>query len=115
MTGVGDESSPALGPTLVTLGTGEGAAASSTYSNTDAPLEALDSPFLSVTVTGAGPAPSSGGGEPEGKLVAAGGNTAVSVVPLVTVKLLAFVVPTWMLFTFGSAGVPNPEPETVTE
>jgi hypothetical protein len=114
-TGSGDDSSPALGLTPVTLGTDDGTALSSTYSKTAEALATLDSPLLSVTLTVAGAAPSSGDGELFVKVVAAGGNTAASLVLLFTTKLCAFVVPTWTLFTFGLAELPNPDPWTVTE
>jgi hypothetical protein len=47
--------------------------------------------------------------------VAAGGKIAVSVEPLVTLTLAAAAAPTSTAETFGLPGVPNPDPETVTE
>ena len=96
------------------LGTLSTAGVSSTYSNTEAAFSWLETPLLSLTVTTAGPAPSSGRGEPGGSVAAAGGNTTLSFEPLVTAKLLARVVPTCTLATRGSDAVPKPDPDTVT-
>jgi len=115
VTGFGEASRPPLGPMSVTLGMADAAALSSTYSNTEAAFTKLDSPLLSVTVTAAGPAPSSGLGELGGAIAAAGGKTAVSVVLLTTANPLACALPTWTLETFGATDVPKPDPEIVTE
>ena len=58
----------------------------STYSNVELGPGALDSPPFSVTITSAGPAPSCGAGASGGSVWRAGGNVAVIVVGLSTVK-----------------------------
>jgi hypothetical protein len=98
----------------VTLGICDGVEFLSTYSNSDAALGTLDSPFFNVTTTVAGPAPSWGRGEPGGVVMAAEGNLAVRAVLLVTLTSVAWAVPTWTLATFGLPAVPKPVPETVT-
>ena len=73
----------------VTLGIGEADLLTSTYSKVEVAFGKLDSPLLSVTVTGSGPAPSSGLGELGGAVAAPGGKTAVSVELLTTETALA--------------------------
>ena len=77
-------------------------------------LDVYKRQLFSRTTTAAGPAPSSGLGAPGAVSALAGGSTAVSVFELITEKLLAWVVPTWILVTFGLAEVPKPDPEIVT-
>ena len=115
VTGVGEVSGPPYGLMPVTDGSAD-EAVSSTYCSVLAAPGALDSPFLTVTTTGAGPDPSCGLGDPGGSVFAAGGNVAVIDVLLLTVKSAGPISasPTWIPATSGPEAFSKPDPVIVT-